>query len=104
MKELTFTITRIAPEADSLHVTVEWAVADAEDRRIVLLVDTLALPLDAGKSEIEAAIAARAKAYVRPRYLEPRPAPRAEHLALLGAERLVSEVETKEVGAVEIGP
>jgi hypothetical protein len=104
MKELTFTITRIEPEADSLHVTVEWAVSNTEDGRIVLLVETLALPLDAGKPEIEAAIAARAKAYVRPRYLEPRPAPKAEHLALLGAERLVSEVETKGAGAVEIEP
>jgi hypothetical protein len=104
MRELTFTITRIEPEADSLHVTVEWAVSNAEGERIVLLVDTLALPLDAGTSEIEAAVAARAKAYVRPRYLEPRPAPKAEHLALLGAERLVSEVETKEVGIVEIEP
>lgn len=83
---------------------MEWAITGADGERIVLLVDTLALPLDAGKPEIEAAIAARAKAYVRPRYMEPRPAPKAEHLALLGAERLVSEVETKEVGAVEIEP
>ncbi|MGE5597140.1 MAG: hypothetical protein ACM3S1_14045 [Hyphomicrobiales bacterium] len=95
MKELTFTITRIEPEGDSLHVSVEWAVAGADGDRIVLLVDTLALPLDAGRTEIEAAVAQRAKSYVRPRYLDPRPAPKGEHLALVGRERLVSELEVR---------
>jgi hypothetical protein len=95
MKELRFTITRIQPEGDSLHVTVEWAVPNADGERIVLLVDTLALPLDAGRAEIEAAVAQRARSYVRPRYLDPRPAPKAEHLALVDAERLVSELEVR---------
>jgi hypothetical protein len=93
--ELSFTIMKIEPDAGDLHVTVEWASRDPGGERTALLVDALVVSADATRAEIEAAIRQRARSYVRPRYFEAKPAPRPEHLALVGAERLVSELEGK---------
>jgi hypothetical protein len=93
MPELTFTITKIEPEAGDLHVTVEWAASEVGGEATPLLVDTLALPLDATKGDIERAVRERARSYERPRYFDAKPAPKQEHLALLGVTRLVSELE-----------
>jgi hypothetical protein len=93
--ELSFTITRIEPEAGDLHVTVEWAAREPGGERTTLLVDTLAIPLPATRAEIEAAVRQRARSYVRPRFLDARPDLPPEQLALVGKERLVSELEVQ---------
>lgn len=93
--ELSFTITRIEPEAGDLHVTVEWASREPGGERTTLLVDTLAIPLPATRAEIEAAVRQRARSYVRPRFLDARPDLPPEQLALVGKERLVSELEVQ---------
>jgi len=94
-RELSFTITKIEPEAGDLHLVVEWATRDPGGERTTLLVDTLPLPLDAGKAEIEAAVRQRARSYVRPRFLDAKPDLPPEQLALVGKERLVSELEVR---------
>ena len=95
MPELSFTITKIEPEADDIHVTVEWASREPSGERTTLLVDTLAVPLTATRAEIEAAVRQRARSYVRPRFLDAKPDLPPEQLALVGRERLVSELEVQ---------
>ncbi len=91
--ELSFTITKIEPDAGDLHLVVEWATRDPGGERTTLLVDTLAVPLTATRAEIEAAVRQRARSYVRPRFIDAKPDLPPEHLALVGRERLVSELE-----------
>ena len=90
---LAFTITAIEPAGSDLHVGVLWAALTADGERIPLLVDTLVLPTDADAKAIEKAVRDRARSYVQPHYLEPRPAQKPEHLALVGKERLLTELE-----------
>lgn len=93
--DLSFTITAIEPRGAELHIGVLWtALTDGGDR-ISLLVDTLVLGVEATKEEIEKAVGERAKSFVQPQYLDPKPAQQPEHLALVGVERLVSELEVK---------
>lgn len=93
--DLSFTITAIEPQGAELHVGVLWtAVTDASER-ISLLLDTLVLGAEATRDDIEKAVGERAKSFVQPHYLDPKPAQKPEHLALVGLERLVSELEAK---------
>jgi len=91
--DLAFTITAIEPAGSDLHVGVLWAAVTTDGERIPLLVDTLVLPTDVDAKAIEKAVRDRAKSYVQPLYLEPKPAQKLEHLALVGKERLVTELE-----------
>jgi len=93
--DLAFTITAIEPAGADLHVGVLWTALASGGERIPLLVDTLVLPQDADDRAIERAIRDRAKSYVQPHYLDPKPAQKPEHLALVGKERLVSELEVR---------
>lgn len=93
--DLAFTITAIESAGADLHVGVLWTALTADGERIPLLVDTLVLPADADDKAIEKAVRDRAKGYVQPHYLDPKPAQKPEHLALVGKERLVSELEVQ---------
>lgn len=93
--DLSFTITAIEPRGAELHVGVLWTALTEAGERISLLVDTLVLGAEATKDEIEKAVGERAKAFVQPHYLDAKPAQKPEHLALVGVERLVSELEVK---------
>lgn len=92
---LSFTITAIEPQGAELHVGVLWTAVTDSGERISLLVDTLVLGAEATKDEVEKAVGERAKSFVQPHYLDPKPAQKPEHVALVGVERLVSELEVK---------
>ena len=53
------------------------------------------LTADADAKRIEQAVRERAKSYVQPHYLDPKPAQKSEHFALVGKERLVTELEVQ---------
>lgn len=92
---LSFTITAIEPRGAELHVGVLWTANTKAGERISLLFDTLVLGAEATKDDIEKAVRQRATSFVQPHYLDPKPAQKPEHLALVGVERLVSELEEK---------
>ena len=93
--DLAFTITAIDAAGADLNVGVLWAAVTTYGERIPLLVDTLVLPADVDAKGIEQAVRERAKNYVQPHYLDPKPAQKSEHLALVGKERLVTELEVQ---------
>lgn len=93
--DLSFTITAIEPQGAELNVGVLWTATTKDGERISLLVDTLVLGAEATKDDIEKAVRQRATSFVQPHYLDEKPAQKPEHLALVGVERLVSELEVK---------
>lgn len=95
---LTYTVKRSQIVGDDLHLDVEWALVPGpgeEGERQVVLLDAILAPAGAAKEQLELLLSERAREYVAPRYLAPKPEPAAKAprglRGLVGAEREVSE-------------